>query len=417
MTDAPSREEVLKQQKANCIFCKIVSGDVPSKKVYEDEKMLAILDINPATKGHTLVMTKEHYPIMPIIPPNEFEHLFGTTATLSGAIREGVLAQRCTIFIANGGVAGQQSPHFLFHIIPREDGDGLEMLDPPSGEVPQEGVGELIRQNLKAIMQQHLTKSGHTDLILQEESKVQTKERTTSKVISPVAGIPDEEHTPPKNEEAENGEEMNQGRQVDQNQLSTIIEQNPELKALLINNPKKLEQILNENPEFKQIFQGIDVKKLGEELKRVHLKEGSGGKRVKIDTKEGSKKSDEGDGLKPAREMTMQELFDFIDSRKNLRDLIINDPKGLKKLIPKNERLRIFFEGTNINAVIQAYQEHAKSTQGVTVTMEPEDENNENKDNGNVRTFPGPSKEEQEDAWEEVREPRANLSKISRLFK
>jgi galactose-1-phosphate uridylyltransferase len=62
-----SQEEMLEQQKANCIFCKIVKGEIPSKKVYEDDMMLAILDINPAVKGHILVLPKEHYPIMPLI--------------------------------------------------------------------------------------------------------------------------------------------------------------------------------------------------------------------------------------------------------------------------------------------------------------------------------------------------------------
>ena len=87
MADQPSPEELLKQQKANCLFCKIVAGEIPGKKVYEDERMLAILDINPVAKGHTLVLTKEHYPIMPLIPPEEFDHLFSTTAQLSGAVR------------------------------------------------------------------------------------------------------------------------------------------------------------------------------------------------------------------------------------------------------------------------------------------------------------------------------------------
>ena len=64
-TSNMSPEQIMELQKQKCPFCQIVAGKIPSKTIYEDDKVLAILDINPIAKGHVLVMPKEHYPIMP----------------------------------------------------------------------------------------------------------------------------------------------------------------------------------------------------------------------------------------------------------------------------------------------------------------------------------------------------------------
>ena len=71
-----SPEELQEFQKKQCIFCQIIAGKIPSKKIYEDEKCLAVLDINPAAKGHLLLLPKEHYAIMPQIPDKILSHLF-----------------------------------------------------------------------------------------------------------------------------------------------------------------------------------------------------------------------------------------------------------------------------------------------------------------------------------------------------
>lgn len=125
----PDVQKQLDEQKKQCVFCKIVSGEIAGKKVFDDDLILAVLDINPAVRGHTLVMPKEHYPILPYLPRNVFRHVFGVLPDIIRAIKESLIVFGVNIFIANGGVAGQQSPHFLFHIFPRESGDGLDKFD------------------------------------------------------------------------------------------------------------------------------------------------------------------------------------------------------------------------------------------------------------------------------------------------
>ncbi|MBR9675741.1 HIT domain-containing protein [Candidatus Woesearchaeota archaeon] len=120
-----SPEELYEYQKQQCIFCKIISGEVQSKKIYEDEKTLAILDINPASEGHIIVLPKNHYQIMPQIPEKEIGHLFNTAKKLSQSLLQSFQTKGTTIFVANGAAAGQKAPHFMIHVMPRKENDAL----------------------------------------------------------------------------------------------------------------------------------------------------------------------------------------------------------------------------------------------------------------------------------------------------
>jgi len=142
-----SPEQLQELQKQNCIFCHIISGKVASKKIYEDDKVLAILDINPANPGHILLLTKEHYQIMPQIPDDEISHMFMVAKAISHACLKALKVQGTNIFIANGTLAGQKASHFMLHIIPRMNTDGLKIFDLPEKSI-QENISEQIRAGL-----------------------------------------------------------------------------------------------------------------------------------------------------------------------------------------------------------------------------------------------------------------------------
>ena len=120
-----SPEELAQLQAQQCIFCQIISGKIPSKKVYEDDTCFGILDINPATKGHILLMPKAHIAIMPQLDEKIGGHLMQVARELSRSLLKNLRATGSTIFIANGLAAGQRAQHFMLHIIPRVDGDGI----------------------------------------------------------------------------------------------------------------------------------------------------------------------------------------------------------------------------------------------------------------------------------------------------
>ena len=120
-----SPEELKQFQKQQCIFCQIIAGKIPSKKVYEDDRCIAILDINPAAKGHILLLPKEHYAIMPQVPEKEIGHLNIVSKYLSQIVLKVLRCSGTNVFIANGFAAGQKAQHFMMHLIPRKDGDNL----------------------------------------------------------------------------------------------------------------------------------------------------------------------------------------------------------------------------------------------------------------------------------------------------
>ena len=125
-----SPEELKEFQKKQCIFCQIIAGKVQSRKVYEDDKVIALLDINPANPGHILLLTKEHYSIMPQIPDDELAYVFMVVKSLSNSMLRSIDAQGTNVIVANGVAAGQRAQHFMVHIIPRKTNDGVDFVLP-----------------------------------------------------------------------------------------------------------------------------------------------------------------------------------------------------------------------------------------------------------------------------------------------
>ena len=135
-------EQFLELQKQNCIFCQMSEGKVPAKTVYSDEETFAVLDINPAVKGHMLLMPKEHYAVMPQIPASLINHLSKAAKILSHAAFQSFKCKGTTVLVSNGASAGQKAPHFMIHVIPREINDGLS-LEMPIGQVSAKDAKEI----------------------------------------------------------------------------------------------------------------------------------------------------------------------------------------------------------------------------------------------------------------------------------
>ncbi len=125
-----SPEELKEFQKKQCIFCQIIAGKVQSRKVYEDDSVIAVLDVNPANPGHMLIMPKEHYSIMPQMPDEETGHIFAVAKALSNAALRSLEVQGSNIIVANGVAAGQRAQHFMVHLIPRKENDNLNFQMP-----------------------------------------------------------------------------------------------------------------------------------------------------------------------------------------------------------------------------------------------------------------------------------------------
>ncbi len=115
------------KSRESCILCQIIGNKIPSKKVYEDDSVVAILDVNGANPGHCFVMPKYHYPIIEQVPDRELGKLFQVSNKISSAIFESLGAQGTNIFVANGIPAGQTVAHFAINVIPRKENDGINL--------------------------------------------------------------------------------------------------------------------------------------------------------------------------------------------------------------------------------------------------------------------------------------------------
>jgi histidine triad (HIT) family protein len=122
----------------SCIFCKIIAGEIPAVKVYEDEKCLAFLDINPVTFGHVLLIPKEHFVSMVETPDELISYLYVKTKELMPRVQKALLADYVSL-----SVVGTEVPHFHIHIIPRRFDDGLAHFWPTKKYVNEGEIAEI----------------------------------------------------------------------------------------------------------------------------------------------------------------------------------------------------------------------------------------------------------------------------------
>ena len=111
----------------NCIFCKIINKEIPSKTIYEDDLVIAILDLSQATYGHTLVMPKKHYANIYEIDDDTLAHLIKVVKELAIKLKNKLHADGINILNNNDEAAGQTVMHYHIHILPRYKNDDLNI--------------------------------------------------------------------------------------------------------------------------------------------------------------------------------------------------------------------------------------------------------------------------------------------------
>lgn len=127
-----------------CIFCKIIKGEIPAGKLYEDDRVVAFLDIGPLSDGHCLVIPKEHYERLDECPAEVAAAVISKVGPIAKAIVSATGAAGYNVLNNNGSCAGQLVEHVHFHIIPRNAGDGL-FTQWPSKQYPQGRAEELLQ--------------------------------------------------------------------------------------------------------------------------------------------------------------------------------------------------------------------------------------------------------------------------------
>ena len=119
---------------SDCLFCRIVAGELPSTRVHEDERVVALMDIFPATRGHVLVIPRAHAADLRDVAPDDLTAAAAAAQLLAGQAFDRLGAAGVTIMQSNGAAAWQTVFHYHVHVIPRYDGDPLVLPWTPGGE-------------------------------------------------------------------------------------------------------------------------------------------------------------------------------------------------------------------------------------------------------------------------------------------
>ena len=134
----------------DCVFCKMVEGQIPCAKIFEDDTVLAFLDIGPVSDGHTLVVPKQHFEKLHDCPTELLGGICSRLGAIAGAVAKAVNSHGYNLLCNNGRAAGQLVKHLHFHIIPRNVGDGVFDRWPSykyeDGKI--EDIADRIRRNL-----------------------------------------------------------------------------------------------------------------------------------------------------------------------------------------------------------------------------------------------------------------------------
>jgi histidine triad (HIT) family protein len=132
----------------DCIFCEIAAGRIPCTKIYEDQNVLAFLDIGPVSDGHTLVITKEHCAKVHECNPQLLAAVVAVLPKITAAVSAATGADGYNVLCNNGTAAGQLVKHLHFHIIPRKTNDGV-FNHWPAFKYPQ-GKAEKLAEKIRA---------------------------------------------------------------------------------------------------------------------------------------------------------------------------------------------------------------------------------------------------------------------------
>lgn len=129
-------------KKEDCIFCKLANGEIPSTTIYENEEFRVFFDINPGSKGHCLIIPKEHYSDIFEIDGEVAGRLFSLAVKIAAGLKKELNCEGLNIVQNNGEIAGQTVFHFHLHLIPRYTGDSVNVKWNP-GEADMEELKQL----------------------------------------------------------------------------------------------------------------------------------------------------------------------------------------------------------------------------------------------------------------------------------
>lgn len=138
-------EEKEETTEIDCIFCKIVDGNIPARKFYEDDSAIGFLDINPASPGHSLVIPRQHFKTIADGGQDIIANTFIAVKNVAELVKNRLECDGLNIMINQGRVAGQVIEHFHVHVVPRYKGDNIHII-PPDRKMSDAKLDEILEK-------------------------------------------------------------------------------------------------------------------------------------------------------------------------------------------------------------------------------------------------------------------------------
>jgi histidine triad (HIT) family protein len=319
----PNTANMLEEQKKNCPFCKIIKGEIPSKKIFEsnqiNKEIIGILDINPASQGHALIMPKEHYPIMPLIPQETADELFINATRIAEVERVLFTKEGTTIFIANGGAAGQQSSHFMVHVIAHNSNElkNFNFNIKPNNKEKFNELHKMLAHNVPLMLRNAYKRFPLLD---------------------------------------EKGNELPQNQKNSKEHIIKIIDANQQLKDAILKQPEELLKAIPQNNQLKELFNNIDPKEIIKhylpdwEEKKEEIKKNNVVNKNNIDDNKESKEIKD-----------INKVINYIKNNKRLMEFILEKTDEFKKQLPQSEKMKEIFKNFDINEIISILKKEKTS--------------------------------------------------------
>jgi len=131
---------------ADCLFCKIASKEIPAKIIYEDESAVGVLDVNPVSPGHSMILPKKHAGNILELPDGEIKGVFQAVKNLTALLKNKLNPDGFTIGINHGSVSGQTVEHLHIHVIPRWKNDGGGSIHSVVNNAPKESLDGIFKK-------------------------------------------------------------------------------------------------------------------------------------------------------------------------------------------------------------------------------------------------------------------------------
>jgi len=139
----------------NCVFCRIIGGEEMVSVVHEDERTIAFLDIQPMSRGHTIIVTKDHFETLFDLPEELAAYCLGVARRLAPGLQKAMSAEAINVFSANGRAGGQDVMHFHLHLIPVREGEPFALQLPvPDAPIPSRAELDITAARISRAIQE-----------------------------------------------------------------------------------------------------------------------------------------------------------------------------------------------------------------------------------------------------------------------